>query len=101
MKISLTALGMSAIFIAGCATTPSPRASIIRDADQNLVANCEFVGSVSGTSGWGNLAASAGINNAKNEGREQASRLNATHIIWVSIEGGYSPSVSGNAYKCR
>lgn len=94
-------IGVAVMFISGCATTPSSRASAVQDADQESVKNCEFVGSISGTSGWGNLAASTGINNAKNEAREQAGRLNATHIVWLSVAGGYSPNVSGNAYKCR
>ena len=101
MKALISVVGITTILVSGCATTPSPRASTILDADKNTVANCKFVGSVSGTSGWGNLAASAGINNAKNEAREQAVRLNATHIVWLSVAGGYSPNVSGNAYKCR
>lgn len=88
------------MFASGCATAPSPRASVVQDADQKLVANCQFAGSVSGTSGWGNMAASAGINNAKNQARDQAAQLNATHIVWLSVEGGYSPAVSGSAYIC-
>jgi hypothetical protein len=90
-----------ALLCSGCATTPSSRAGIVKDADERFVANCQFVGNVTGTSGWGNLAASTGINNAKNEAREQAAQLNATHIWWQSIEGGYSPKVSGNAYICK
>lgn len=93
---SLLCLSLSA-----CATAPSQSASVVRDADERTVANCQFLANVSGTSGWGNLAASAGINNAKNEGREQAAQLGATHIVWNVVQGGYSPYVSGNAYKCQ
>ena len=89
------------VAISGCATVPSPAANTVTDADQQSVRNCKFVGSVSGTSGWGNLAASTGITNAKNEAREHAARLGATHIVWLSVVGGYSPSVSGNAYACK
>jgi len=78
----------------------SQKASAIKDSDQKSVERCAFVGNVSGTSGWGNLAASTGINNAKNEAREQAARLGATEVVWVSVVGGYSPNVSGNAYRC-
>ena len=86
--------------LTACATVPSQSAAAIRDADERTVEHCKFIASVSGTSGWGNLAASAGINNAKNEAREQAAKQGATHIVWTSVNGGYSPNVSGNAYKC-
>jgi len=92
--------GMVSLLLVACATSPSPGASAVRDADERTVANCTFVRSVSGTSGWGNLAASAGIENAKNEAREQAAHAGATHIVWMSVAGGYSPNVSGSAYKC-
>ena len=39
-----------------------------------MVAGCTFLGEVSGTSGWGGLAASTGIENAKNQALEQAGR---------------------------
>lgn len=98
---SVILIGAVAILTSSCATTPSVRASTIFDADNQMVANCKFIGSVSGTSGWGNIAASTGISNSKNEAREQAAKLNATHIVWLSIAGGYSPAVSGNAYLCK
>lgn len=90
-----------AFLLASCATTPSPAAQNVLDADQAMIENCKFMGSVSGSSGWGNLAATTGVNNAKNEARGQAARLGATHVVWLSIMGGYSPNVSGNAYKCQ
>lgn len=90
-----------AFLLGGCATTPSPAAQNVMDADQAMIESCKFIGSVSGSSGWGNLAASTGIINAKNEARGQAARLGATHVVWLSVMGGYSPNVSGNAYKCR
>lgn len=84
-----------------CATTPSASASRVADADQGMVAGCQFVGEVQGSSGWGGLAASTGMENAKNEAREKAAKLGATNIIWHSIAGGYAPYVSGRAYSCR
>lgn len=35
----------------GCATTPSASASRVADADQSMVAGCQFVGEVQGSSG--------------------------------------------------
>jgi Domain of unknown function (DUF4156) len=85
----------------GCATTLSPAAQNIRPADYSMVKDCTFLGDVQGSSGWGNLAASQGMQNAKNEAKEQAAQLGATHIVWENIVGGYSPFATGKAYKCR
>ena len=85
----------------GCATIPSSKAVAVQDADQRIVESCKFVGSVSGTSGWGDLAEAIGISNAKNEAREKAAQLSATHIVWTLVEGGHNPNVTANAYKCE
>lgn len=87
--------------LSGCATTLSSQAMRIHDADTNMIRNCKHIGDVHGSSGWGNIAASTGIQNAKNEAREQASAMGATHIVWTNISGGYSPFVTGKAYRCK
>jgi hypothetical protein len=87
--------------LAGCAATLSARAAKIADADEASVAGCEFVGQVKGSSGWGNLAASAGMENARNESREKAAKLGATDIVWRPVSVGYSRYVSGTAYVCN
>lgn len=101
MNPKLYLIAALVFLLVGCATTLSPAAQSIMDADQTMIEGCKFIGSVSGTSGWGNLAASTGIKNAKNEARGQAAKLGATHVVWLSVMGGYSPNVSGNAYKCQ
>jgi len=95
----LISIAMTALFT-GCAVSPSATASRVQEADAQMVASCRYVGEVQGSSGWGNLAASAGMENAKNEAREKAAKLNATHVVWNSIVGGYSPYVSAKAYRC-
>jgi hypothetical protein len=72
----------------------------VQEADASMVAACRFVGTVTGTSGWGGLAQSTGIKQAKKEALKHAAKLGATHLVWLSIAGGWAPSVSGNAYKC-
>ena len=84
----------------GCATAPSAAAARVQEADAQMVAACQYLGDVQGSSGWGNLAASAGMENAKNEARDSAAKLGATHIVWNNITGGYSPYVSAKAYRC-
>lgn len=88
------------LLFAGCATSRSIGASRIREADIATVSGCKYLGEVHGSSGWGNLAASVGMENAKNEAIERASELGGTHIVWNQIAGGYSPFVSGKAYYC-
>ena len=87
--------------LAGCATVLSARAAKIADTDETSVAGCEFVGQVNGSSGWGNLAASTGMEKARNEARVNAAKLGATDIVWRSVSVGYSPYVSGTAYVCN
>ena len=89
------------ISLIGCATTPSQSGAKILDADANTAPNCLFLGDVDGSSGWGNRAASIGIENAKNEAREKAAAMGATHIFWNSMVRGFKSYVSGNAYKCK
>ena len=100
MKIKYVLTAAITIF-AGCATTPSVDAARVADADEKSVADCRFVGEVQGSSGWGNLAASAGMENAKNEAREKAAKFGATNIIWQTVSGRYSPYASGRAYACK
>lgn len=97
--LSAAALVASAA-LCGCATGRSAAASRVQEADSNMVAGCTYVAEVSGTSGWGGLAASTGIENAKNQALEQAARKGATHVVWNALAGGMGPSVSGKAYRC-
>ena len=87
--------------VVGCATGLSTAGAKIQDADPKIIEGCRYLGEVHGSSGWGNLAASTGIQNAKNEAIESAAALGATHIIWTNIAGGYSPNVSGRAYTFK
>lgn len=102
---SLLALLLFSIVVllmaSGCATTLTSSAARIMDADMKITENCQFVGDVHGSSGWGNLAASTGMENAKNEAREKAAAMGATHIVWTGMAGGYSPYANGKAYLCK
>lgn len=89
------------LILIGCATTLSKSAAEVKDADMKMVETCQFLGDVHGSSGWGNLAASTGMQNAKNEAREKAASMEASHIVWTGIAGGYSPYISGKAYLCK
>jgi uncharacterized lipoprotein len=86
--------------LAACSTSRSAAAQKVQEADSSMVAGCTFLGDVSGTSGWGGLAASTGIEYAKNQALDQAAKKGATHVVWNTLAGGMSSSVSGKAYKC-
>lgn len=101
MKIPTTlALLFSLVAVSGCAMTPSRAALSVHDADVRMVATCQFLGDVTGNSGWGGLAAGTGEQNAQTEAREKAARLGATNIVWSNIQGGWATSTSGKAYRC-
>lgn len=94
------ALFFIVLLVCGCATTLSKNARPIIEADIQMVQNCKYLGDVNGSSGWGGLAASVGMENAKREALEKAAALGATHVVWVNIHGGFNPFVHGRAYKC-
>lgn len=95
LKKSIAAMSLLLIGSA-CSTTAPP----IRDADASMVRQCQFLGTVSGSSGWGNILASVGMQNAQNEARANASQEGATDIVWTNIAGGFAPFATGNAYRC-
>lgn len=100
MRTTILAL-VSLVTLSSCTTTLSASARNVKDADITIIEKCNFLGDVQGSSGWGNLAASAGMQNAKNEAREEAAVMGATHIVWTSVAGGYSPYATGKAYLCK
>ena len=103
MSRSIGMLFLSAVTLclASCTTRLSKPAENVKLANDEMVAGCDLLGVVSGSSGWGNLAASAGQVNARNEAQERAARLGATHLVWIAVAGGYSPSASAYAYDCK
>jgi hypothetical protein len=66
-----------------------------------MVQQCTFLADLNGSSGWGGLAASTGMQNAKNEVREKAAELGATHVVWNQTEAGWTPSSGARAYRCN
>lgn len=94
------ALCTMALVLSGCAATPSREATAVHDADAAMVSGCQFVGYVSGTSGWSGVAADAGEANAQNEARNKAAKLGATDIVWQTVHSGWGSTANGNAYRC-
>ena len=55
-KLLILAVTVGSMALTGCATHPSAGASTIKFTDLNHVADCQYLGSVDGSSGWGGLA---------------------------------------------
>jgi hypothetical protein len=80
----------------------TPKAQLIKEADERMIINCEFLGAISSSSGWGGLAREGGLQNAKNDALNKAAEKGATHFIWTTIDESWgSPRVSGRAYRCK
>lgn len=81
---------------------PTSPSSIV-EADESMVADCEFLGTVVGKSGWGGMAASRGARGAIQSAKKRAAKLGATHIIIGDFETGQGMKLStsrGRAYYC-
>lgn len=65
--------------------------------------NCDYVGDVWGTSGWGKSSLTVWKHKAEHKAMKMAKELNATHVYWEGQSaGGYgsSPRAHGKAYRC-
>lgn len=99
-KTNILIVIASAIILSGCSTSPSRAALMIRYADINGVSDCEYLGPVRGTSGWGGIVNGVGINNAENEALNKAARIGATHIVNKNASGGWGSTFLADAYRC-
>ena len=89
------------ILAAGCTSTLSAQGAAIVEADAKMIATCNFLGTVIGSSGYSGLAQSVGILNAKHDVIEKSAEMGATHVVFQNVQGGFSPSATGRAYKCN
>lgn len=87
--------------LSGC-TGVSARAEKIRQfKGQTEMPGCEFLATMTGTSGWGGSAGnSMGINNARNEVLDRAAGMDATHVVWLEGNASWATTVTGEAWKC-
>lgn len=78
-------------------------AKTIVEADERMVENCEFLGTVVGKSGWGGLASGAASRGSMKSAKKKAARLGATHIVVGHFEnsaGLKSSTTQTRAYAC-
>jgi len=98
----IVALVVIALLLGGCAVAPSQAAAQVKEADASMVAGCELIGTVVGSSMIGGIV-TTGATNAMVEVREKAAALGATHIVFVSVDSGSTYSTGravARAYKC-
>ncbi|MBF0170049.1 MAG: hypothetical protein HQK87_02995 [Nitrospinae bacterium] len=88
-----------ALPIMACATGHIDKRGVI-ESDSQMVEKCKFLGTVEGSSGWGNAAGNLGVENSKNEAYKKARDLGATNIVWQQQHRGFTSAIIGNAYRC-
>lgn len=91
------------LILAGCASGigSAPPPTGITVADSKMVADCEFVSDVHGTSAFYGVFVNKALTQARHVAMEEALRLDATHVVFTSTATGYgSTAASGRAYRC-
>ena len=81
----------------GSASSHGPK---IVDADDAAVASCTFLQVVDGRSVFGERLKTQGIAKAKEDARNEAAKLGATHIVWDKAMSTDVTTISGKAYHC-
>jgi len=82
-----------------CVYYPSAAANRVIEASEREVSQCKLLGQVYGDSG--NLVmTSVGVQVAKDQAKEKAARLGATHIFWTEENVRLNPYFVGKAYRC-
>ena len=90
----------AALLLAGCSSALTPEGAKVQEADEKMVAQCSFLGSVTGISMAGNTQTQA-MERARNGARDQAAKLGATHVVLGDMTPARrSYTVSGRAYRC-
>ena len=86
----------------GCVSTRTKAAAKVKDAGERSVANCTYLGDVSGSSGASvlGMASDVSVENARNDGAEKAAAMGATHVVWGPFQSGQKTTIQGRAYAC-
>jgi len=99
VKKNLLALTLA---LAGTAATAATTTSSVRIVDQNFVANCTYVTSITESRHSGMLFAGSGLKKAQEKVLASAGRAGATHVVWVSLNaGGAIQTATASAYRCQ
>lgn len=86
------------LFGVSCMVIPKYSESHLVETDERLVENCQYIGSVTGTTDYGKSVGFYAKWQCKVDARRKAVRLGATHIVWLQV---YKTSATALAYKCE
>lgn len=76
-----------------------PQSNVI-EADEKMVADCQFLGNVQGVAMWAN-GPQHEVKRAIGSAKQEAEKLGATHIILSDPQvAGRTRQVPGKAYRC-
>src|SRR5687767_12657132 len=90
-----------AFAVAGCLSQNAaiPQSNVV-EADEKMVADCQFLGNVQGVAMWANGPRHE-VKRAVGSAKQEAEKLGATHIILGEPQvAGRSRQVPGRAYRC-
>jgi hypothetical protein len=82
-RFALSLLALPVLFCCGCAVELTQQGWAVQVADENIVRQCKYLGDVTGES--------TDAATSRNDVRNQAASLGATHVVFVS----QTPPVSG------
>ena len=70
-------LGCLGLLLPGCVTTRTQASAKLKDANERAVANCTYLGDVSGSSGVSvlGMATDTSVENARNDAAEKAAAM--------------------------
>ena len=100
MKIMIRITLLTAFLLASCTSALTQQGANVKEADEKMVEQCTFLGSVTGISMAGNTQTQA-MERARNSAKNQVAVLGATHVVLQDMtpaRGSYT--ISGRAYKC-
>ena len=99
-KMRVAAVGLVFVFTACLSQNASIPQSNVIEADEKMVADCQFLGNVQGVAMWAN-GPTHEVKRAVGSAKENAEKLGATHIILGEPQvAGRTRQVPGRAYKC-
>ncbi|MDE2402233.1 MAG: hypothetical protein KGL90_11270 [Burkholderiales bacterium] len=88
--------------LAACASTAHERyAGAVIPVGEGSVASCNYLGTLTSTSGLFGFFAPKGVDDLKQDLLRQADVLGASHVVWSRPNVGYSgTSLTAMAYRC-
>jgi len=96
-----TAFAALALALTGCLsmTPQAENVRVIRNA--NEVRDCQSLGNVEATSGWGSFATSGGFANNKTQMRNEAATRGGDALLIHTERGGFLSHSMGEAFRCQ